>query len=849
MAEKDITISTLHQGFNVQDDAAALAEGEVTNIIGFDLTIGGKLATAQGNAAHDLGNAIPANVEWVQIVYMNGTRYVLASTDTTLYVNGVDVGVISGRFKARVYNNNIYIMNRSKAIRFDGTTAYQWGITNPTTMPTLTVSTHKEVVLTDFEGFGGGAGTDDDFITNAVNCTIASESTIVKQGTKSIKMSITGAVKAQTRRSISADLTQFSDASVSPDGDLIEAWIYAEDASKLSEIRLAFNLGSSQFKDDFFSYAIDLPGKHTDYLSYGAGRSWRPRAQPKTAVEAGIAAAQASELTKEQSDLLAKVLGQVPTTAQVNAPADATPQVMRVSSWYGFGMRNLDETQAQEIWNMTHQSLFASGSWYRFLVPKSYFVRTGSGNYGWDDVNAVLIEVISLDTTIVYLDRIRLIGGGKLHGDYWFLYTWGRGDGASDIRAFSGPARSGNGQLVMSGPHRIERQPVSFGTRTASTDPQVNRCCFFVVGGGLSDWWLIHQVNDNGTVGGTITAGEDDVYQRLITLDSQPAPYGSDFEFYMNRMWAVGMTGQLDVIRASDISDEGDILIENWPYKNGYILSASGEAFLRVHELNNMLIVRAKDKEYQVSIDDPTSYISVRSEKRSGFGLLGEDAVIEVGYVHAFPAHGGFVQSDGVRTQLILPGAAPLSKVAYMKDAKAVFRGLQGYISYQNSPYGVRTTKVDLFSGAPRVAHLNDKYFTCFTYDAESDTIYGIIDNELVILEAAGVYTHLGQELQCLVRTKKFTFPDPVAFTSVSFAHQTRGMGMQLRVFIDEQELHRRPFTSTVPPGNVLSKRTWLNWYFGPVNGTSIQLQIDGAYSDEVEIFLPIRIRYSDAYG
>lgn len=165
---KAITINNLNDGINVKNDPSAISEGGVVDVVGFDLSKEGVLEVAQGLLGHNFGDLVPTgDKQWLQVVYLGTTKYVLVTTTTGLYANGVLIDAdFTGRFKAVSFLNNIFLVNGISAKRFNGTTCYQWGITAPTTTPNIAAGSYLETTIDDLEDLTS-------WIANQVSCTVS----------------------------------------------------------------------------------------------------------------------------------------------------------------------------------------------------------------------------------------------------------------------------------------------------------------------------------------------------------------------------------------------------------------------------------------------------------------------------------------------------------------------------------------------------------------------------------------------------------------------------------------------------------------------------------------------------
>ena len=841
MPIEPIIIRTLHDGLNVKDDPAdpALSEGVTAECLGFDLTVGGKLQVAGGNSAdHDLSDYLPSGtIQCSQVVYMLGSRYVLATTGSGLYANAALIdGSFKGRFKALVFGGNIYLCNGSLARRYDGTTCTRWGIAPPVVGPTITPGDNIYCVIDDMEDTT-------DWIANAADCVVADEGTIVKADDHSCKITMAAAGTGSTYREIEIDASVLDDDSESPDEDLVELWFYVDDLTAVSGLKIYFDLNDGSFESDFFSYAWTFYGYESQQILPSAGKSAEvvpeqsielPVDIPGYTVTGGGGHWDSSGYTYGEFGYPEQTLN------WVTDPVSVTPTTL--TSKMSISRSNIEELFPElktflstmlTLYKPTNLVELNSQTWIKLQVPKSYFQRTGSADYDWSNVVSVKLEVTATDAVNVYIDQIQVAGGGNLNGDYYFMYGWARADSEGNIQHYSGPARAADGTLHIQGPITFTRQMVDYATRVASTDPQVNACVFYIIGGNLTSWRVLYVLLDNDTDSGSFIAGEDDCYRNMISLRNDPAPAGRDMIFHKNAIWMVGFDNYPNMVRKSDISIEGDILLEAFPGRNAYIPTGAGGPLTSINVLNRQIVVRGQDGEWVMDISDPVDYSSVIQDEVVGKGSLSMDGVMNLGEAVIYPAAGAFVQSNGSSRTLILPQAAPVITAAGMAKAVAAFNNYEGYFSFLDQNLVQRTAKLDLLSGILRVCYQNGLKYDWLFVDSETGIVYGVTDGRVVRIDYG--YTNAGAELDCALTTKVFSVPGQVVtWKRVVFDHLTNGQWLHAEVYIDR----------TLVAHNLFKSDTKTRHYFdfGPVSGNEFQLRLWGQYKALAEIYLPIKV-------
>jgi hypothetical protein len=660
--------------------------------------------------------------------------------------------------------------------------------------------------------------------TNASRFTIDTVSLFgaLHHGTSdSIKFAVAADTRGHSFQNTAVDCTVLDDDSVSPDADLLQAWIYVDNLENLGELRFVFDVNDKTFTNDMFMYSLPFSG--ADSLKFVPGFG------AMTELPQAEAVAQPIPTYTDQQ------FGQK-TTIERSTTDDIDPT--------GLGFRKLisdasafkregttdavDLTeQMQLFWRKSNASEFKSGTWAKLSVPKSYCTRYGvTAGKGWATLAAIKIEVAAISGAVnVYIADLKIAGGGKLHGDYWFAYGWARG-GTRPVH-YSAPAKNTSGQMIISGPHKIERQPVAFGTRTVSADPQVDACIFYVLGGGLPEWWVYGIVGDNLTTGGSLTRGEDDLTQQMVYLRNDPAPKGKDLVYYLDRIWIINDT----TLMCSEIGADGTVMVEGWPVRNGYIFSEKGYTLKSLKVLNNQMILRSSDGEWRISISDPTDYTSVSGIKLSNKGIIGEDSILEMEDAHIFPSPGSLVMSNGTTTKDILPKVSGLMTLGNMGQAKAVRQGTYGFFSF-----ALGTVKVDFYRGAPRLSYHNDIHYAGLEKDELTNKVYGLHNGTVYLFDSG--YTLDGTTpLNLLVTTRAIAPLKRVAWKRVSFYHNTGGNTWFVSGLIDGKEYGSKWFKST--------ERSECRFDFVPTPGETFQLRIIGDYASLGEIYYPIRV-YAD---
>lgn len=825
--KEPIVITNLNDGIDVRSDPSMISEGGLADCVGFDLTKRGVIQTAGGLASNDISASLPSGtIQWVQIYYIGTTKYVLATTSTGLYVNGIlKRAGFTGRFKGVVFLNNIYLVNTTLAVRFDGTTCYQWGITAPVTVPTITPGTYFEKVIDTFESLTT-------WTANQVSCVVSAETTLKKQGTQSAHFAVAASAIGYSKVPNVMEGITFSNAAICSDQDYLRFWLYVTELANLESLSIFVDVGDGTFVNDYYSYAIVPPGTNTTIQALGLGKT--ADVVSEETIDSGY-----SETVTPQSYIGGSHLyegityyDEIPAYATKNYTTTLSKTITKTV---------IDPVIIDQMLSFYRRStLFElkSATWKEVKIPKSLFMHMGDVEKTWATIAAIKIEVqaTSLGTANVYIDDMKFVGGSDLIGDYWFMYSWGRTDADGNMLHESAPARDETvKQYRIIGPVAFDRQPLDYTNRPLSSDTQVNCGIFSAIGGSLTDFWEVGVVYDNTTATGTLSnIGDKQASRRLISQRNEPAPPGLDVALFRNKIWIVGDPTYPGVLRCSDILIDGTLAPEAWPTRNAYEMAESTGALLNLSIVNKQLVVKGESGEWLVKVLDPTDYLQTAADRVSELGLLGKDAVIALETSSIYPSIGGFVESNGNSAQFILPEVEPLIDTN-ITTAIGINKGLVSYFTYNNTIYGNRTAKIDLFQGKARVSHLNNLLMSGFAYDKKVGILYGIYAGGVYIIDSGSVNkATVGQTLYALLLSRVYRRSGKSSWYRMEIIHNTGGVTYQLKVYMDGVLMDTMSFSSTT--------RTVGNFRFGPLSGYDFQFSITGNYNAAGTIYFPIRV-------
>jgi len=823
----EIVIQNLNKGIDVKNDPSVISEDSLADCVGFELSVEGSLETAKGLADHDLGADIPAGTcNWAEIAYIGSQRYILVSTNTGLYANGILItSDIKGRFSAVSFLNNIYITGCGYSKRFDGTNCYQWGISWPTSLPTIARGAYLERSYEDFEALA-------DWTANQQDCTVSAEATIKKEGTQSAKFTVASGTLGYSYRAIAGDFTTFDTGESASEKDYIALWVRVDNLINLNELAIFFDTGDGTFRSDYFSYSIVSPGVERTLNEYGVGKT--------TEIVTEETTTDSYDYSWDYDYYSHPYAGPENPEAYTYAPREITKTITK-----NITKTLIDPVLADQVlsfWRRSSLFELKSNSWLLAKIPKNKFVQNGDDTKTWADVVAIKIEISTNDTgsVNVYLDDLRMIGGSDLEGDYWFTYAYARLDTNGNVLHESPPARSGN-QVLISSPVWFDRHPISYANRPLSTDPQVNGGVIYYIGGNLTDFYELVTIEDNTTAADTLAGeyGESYVNRRMVTTHNDPAPTGSDLVVFENKIWMVGLDDHPMFIRSSDILADGTIAPEAWPYRNGYDLEYNFGPLMHISVLNQQLSVKGAYGEWLIRVIDPIDYLQVSARKISDNGLMAQDGVLEFGMSHVYPSSGGFVETNGQSSTFVLPQVEPII-TDFIASAQAANLGLVSYFSYKHPTYGTRTAKVDLYRGQPRFNNLNDILVDRIFIEPRTLTPYVVLNGSVYILDSGYTNESIpGKELNAFLKSRTYRANSSLAWIEMSFGHNTGGDWFILKVYVNGSLVTHFPFRST--------SRTREYFKFGPCEGEEFYFTIESSYGyrNRGIIYLPIKVYHN----
>lgn len=805
-----ISIQDVHRGINFKDEPSAIAEGFVREAIGFDIVRGGTISTAPVFTDHDLGSDIPeSEINWVEVHEIYGKRYVLVSTESGFYVNGDFISAdLIGRFRSTAVMNQIYIVTQSKSWRYDTSDGrlYNLGIEGPTSLPIFSAGSLVYKTIDDFESDYS------DWIDNAENCIVSSETTTIKEGTRSIKIALASGTVAQTTKSVSLDLTKLSDGSDSPEDDLVRFWIYVDKLENVNELTLLFDLSGDGFKSNMYAYTFVLPGE--------------------SALIADTKKDQTVFSSIEQTGFDTSIFD----PEQVVFSQDETT-TKTIKKTIASGITDSVEDMTYIYWNRKRRTGITSGVWSMIEIPKNFFARYGDDtSLDWSDVKAIRIKIGSIKGVNVYIDDMRIVGGGSLSGDYWFMYAYGRLDSNGSLVNWSSVAKGSDKRVLISGPIRFNRQKVVYSSRPLSSDPQVNCGLVYIIGGNIYDWKLGAIITDNATTNGTLDISETSVYRLGVSFRNEPAPGGLDILYKWGRLWICGSPGCPAGLQCSEITADGDVLLEAWSPINVWI--AEGESQLTSLSdigIQQPMVVRGVSGEYLFNLSDPADISTALPLTRvSRYGLQSSSAKVVIENSEFYPSVNTFANWTGNGSIAVLPEFSSVIDYNQMRDAVGATVGWESYFSFTDSQNIDRLVRIDRYTNQLRVSTLTNRKCKCLFTIPRKGNCYCVYNGR--VYKIGSEYNNDSYNFELITRGYTAPMSLPVAWQRIDFEHNTNNQWFRIHVIIDGREIGFWPFRS-----NRLKRSVYV---FGPVVGSVLQIAIRGEYRVPAEIKLPLRVSY-----
>ncbi len=322
--------------------------------------------------------------------------------------------------------------------------------------------------------------------------TLSDETTIRQEGTNSMKMSVGINTTGIAEKAITVDLATFAAApTASPDADFIEVWVFIDDPREVRYIQIAFDVGTGNFSEDFYTYTIPIGP------------------QDPTAI-LGVASLQ--NISEQENLFLGRSEDGLVSIGETNDI-----------------LKNLGRTEVS----------LDDNTWTQLRIPKQLFARSGDSSNTWADVDRVRLtmRVRSTNTVIIYWDQLRLVGGRGLQGRYRYHVTFRN----------STTGHRSNANATATEVTDVARQSVALTDIPTSTDGQVDQREIWRTVGDGTLFFRITTISDNSTTTFTDTVADFDglfagatVMENLeLPIDNIPPEATYDYVTgpYAGRAW------------------------------------------------------------------------------------------------------------------------------------------------------------------------------------------------------------------------------------------------------------------------------------------------------------------------
>lgn len=507
--------------------------------------------------------------------------------------------------------------------------ASQWGIDPPPDGFTASLATRRSVVIDAMDSQATWTGS---------SMTLADEGTIKQEGTNSMKMTVAANAYGTATKSITVDLSTYTSPTLaSPDEDFIEFWFRAAVPEAMRLLQIQFSLGGTTFATDYFTRVL--------YVS--------PEVVPtsQTAKTTSGIASVSTWLNDGNEEIILVQANEVITggLGQLGGTGPAIGPMADLPNW-PYSIEEYTNLQNK----MGQTSVFtAHDQWTRMRVPKATFQRSGTGAFGWDDVQAVRIGIQAADSEVVaYIDDLKLAGGVGMQGIYKYHVIFRNSESGSRSNPNPTPVTIGN----------VDRQAVSLANLPLSSDSQVDqREIYRTVGNGVL-FFRVGVIEDNTTTTFTDDAadfvGLDSSTDNLISSiqlefdNDRPTDSWDDCEaMYAGRMWWCrspldGERGRVFYSPAGRAE-----AVESW-----IDVSSDDDPTQKVIAWNGALYCFTSSTLYQIIGTGPFTF-------RKVFGVPGTLWPLTVKgtpYGIAYLAHDGVRLFNGAASKLIAPEACGL---------------------------------------------------------------------------------------------------------------------------------------------------------------------------------------------
>lgn len=764
-------------GLTITGPSTEGTPGQLRRAKGLHESCLGELRPAPGNTLLYAVAAIHS------IVRFNDVRFFAAGT--VLYRDGV--AALTGLSGERLtlmrlppgnsQRDQLFVAGGGLARKIDiSGTVTQWGIDAPPDGLVAVLHTQDDVSVEAFEDAT-------DWSVVGAGVVAADESTIVQEGTNSLKITVPVSTLATLSKAVTVDLSQFA-SDVSSEEDFIQMWIRVDGPRGFEYCALRFDIGSGDFASDYYQFKI-LPSSitiNTEILT-GIGNSSLVRGD-----EAGF-------LTQSDGSESG-----VSSGSTIGDTADVGTDPGGPSG--------------------TSDAPYASASWSRLRIRKKDFLRVGVNGNTWADVVAMqlMINVGDAGANILYFDDCKMIGGAGLHGNYKSLMTFDN--------TTTGARSNSNPTPVIT--LQNERQKIDYSAIPVSSDPQVNARTLWRTFGGGAAFFREHVIADNSTttyrsmvadyVGLWSNAESDVLYLPELPTDNIP-PEDGHIDFIYDQatvFWLSGIATQRGRVYFSPAGRP--------EAQRSYIQVCNDDTpLLRIVTYNRARYVFGEAKPYRIDGTEP--YVPYPFDNIPGVLAAQARTVVVTPAGVIWQAKDGLRSFNGSTSDLLFyDRIGPIFRGEDREDF-ASFLGLCA--GYARNQYfisnGTKSFSINLSTG-----YIRDlgQGFTAIYYEEDTKQLLAGTSSGLVVLEDVGVAPFVPCEWET---SALFNNGTQEAYCLRLYIDAfTNGQAVTPTIIIDGAETALPPF--------VTASRTVIEYAVGRVY-SSLAVRLNFTPTSEVKVY------------
>lgn len=242
------SISYLPPGDQISDTDAL----DLTN---FRVDKAGNLKSREGTAAvYTVSGTVRSLIKALGIRFQGSTSLFRASASVASGFDGEAMGFAA-------YKKWLWVMNRSKQVKDDGTNNRNWSIAAPAAAPTVAPATEVTKIITSFDS-------SETWVVSPTGDN-SFDGTEKQEGTSSLSLTAADENTYTLTRALSLDLSVFAGPIAGSDTDKQRIWIYANKFKKLEQILLQIDVNGGDFKTDYYEAIISRK------LLKRGGKGWK----------------------------------------------------------------------------------------------------------------------------------------------------------------------------------------------------------------------------------------------------------------------------------------------------------------------------------------------------------------------------------------------------------------------------------------------------------------------------------------------------------------------------------------------------------------------------------------------